>query len=154
MARGLAMAPRETPLGEGERQERALRRRKTGIKAALFAVGLCSGVYIGSVTAANGFDLAAPWSPAAALAIAASYLLAMGIGSRLLARTLDEMERHRQYRAGAVAGAVYVIVYPVWFMLWKGGFAVEPIHWAIFILFWFSLAAASLGYAFAEGRGR
>ena len=151
-ATGLAMARHDEGLGEGERRERAVRRRKWAIKGALFAVGLFSGLYIGSVTAASDFDLSAPWSPAASLLIAGFYLMAMALGSWALARTQDEMERNRGYKAAAVGAGVYVFVYPTWFLLWKGGFAPEPIHWAIFILFWFSLAAATVGYHIAERR--
>lgn len=136
------------PLGEGERRERAARRVRYGIKGALFVTGLAVGVYVGKMLVGGDFDFAAPWPPAAAVAIAAIYLVAIVAGSLLISRSLDELERSRTYRAAAAAGNVYLVVYPIWFALWKGGFVPEPVHWALFILFWLSLALATLWYRF------
>ncbi|HEX8225833.1 MAG TPA: hypothetical protein VF605_18655 [Allosphingosinicella sp.] len=136
------------PLGEGERRERGARRTRFGVKAGLFAVGLFTGIYVGGNFVGSGFDFSAPWSPLAAAAIALVYLAAMGIGSLLLSRHIDELERDRGYKAAAAAGAAYVLVYPAWFALWKGGFVPEPVHWLLFLLFWLSLALATLWYRF------
>jgi hypothetical protein len=136
------------PLGEGERVERAKRRRRLWLFAALFAAGFPCGVYLGYILAANDYDLAAPWNPTIALAITALFLLAMTVGSILLAKQIDEVERANQSKAAAVAGSVYVVLYPTWFFLWKGGFAPEPIHWALFIAFWLVLVGAALYYRF------
>ncbi len=140
--------PHEAGLGEGERRERVARRTRFGIKAGLFAAGLLTGVYVGANFVRSGFDFSAPWSPVAAAVIAIVYLAAMGIGSLLMSRHIDELERDRGYKAAAAAGAAYVLVYPVWFALWKGGFAPEPVHWLLFLLFWVSLAVAALWYRF------
>jgi len=138
----------DVPLGVGERRERSARRVRHGIKAALFVTGLAVGIYVGGALIGGDFDFAAPWPPAAALAIAAVYLVAMIAGGLLISRSLDELERSRTYRAAAAAGNVYLLVYPTWFALWKGGFVPEPVHWALFILFWLSLALATLWYRF------
>ena len=138
----------DAPLGEGERRERSARRVRYGIKGALFVTGLAVGVYVGRMLLGGELDFAAPWPPAAALGIAAVYVVAIIAGSLLISRSLDELERSRTYRAAAVAGNVYLIVYPTWFALWKGGLAPEPIHWALFILFWLSLVLATLWYRF------
>jgi MFS family permease len=130
--------------GEGERRERAARRKVLTIKAALFVAGMATGAYVGWVFAERG--IAAPWSPLAALLIAGVYLAAMLIGSVVMSRNLDEHERHRNYKTIAAGSAVYSLTYPVWFVLWKGGFVVEPIHWVLFLLFWAGLAAAALWY--------
>lgn len=148
MGRGMVMAPHEAGLGEGERRERVARRMRFGIKGALFAAGLFTGIYVGANFVRNGFDFSAPWSPVAAVIIVAVYLAAMTVGSRLLSRHMDEVERDRGYKAAAAAAAAYVIVYPVWFALWKGGFVAEPVHWVMFVLFWLSLALATLWYRF------
>ena len=34
---------------------------------------------------------------------------------------MDEVERQRGYKAVSFAGAVLMVVYPTWFLLWKGG---------------------------------
>ena len=150
MAAGAAMAGPETRRatgeGEGERRERAARRRTWAIKGGLFAAGLAAGAYIGGTHAAHGW--AAPWSPLAALLIAGTYLAAMVAGSILLARNIDELERHRQYKVAAAAAGGYALIYPLWFALWKGGFVPEPVHWILFLLFWVILAGAALRYRF------
>jgi hypothetical protein len=144
----MIMAPHEASIGEGERRERGARRARFGIKAALFAVGLFTGLYVGGNFVGDGFDFSGPWSPTAAAAIAVVYLAAMAVGSLLMSRHMDELERDRGYKAAAAAGAAYVLVYPVWFALWKGGFVPEPVHWMLFLLFWVTLALAALFYRF------
>lgn len=145
---GMNMAPHEAGLGEGERRERGARRMRFGVKGALFAAGLFTGIYVGDNFVRNGFDFSAPWTPVAAVVIVLVYLAAMIVGGRLLSRHMDELERDRGYKAAAAAGAAYALVYPVWFALWKGGFVPEPVHWMLFILFWLSLALATLWYRF------
>jgi hypothetical protein len=144
----MAMAPYEAGLGEGERRERGARRTRFAVKAGLFATGLFTGLYVGGNFVGRGFDFSGPWSPLAAAVIAAVYLAAMGVGSLLMSRQMDELERFRGYKAAAAAAAAYVLVYPVWFALWKGGFVPEPVHWMLFLLFWLSLALATLWYRF------
>ena len=61
---------------------------------------------------------------------------------------MDELERQNNYRAAAFAGTVYIVAYPVWFLLWKGGFVPEPIHWMLFGLFWAALCISYLYYRF------
>jgi len=134
--------------GQGERLERSQSRRRKTIVWILFGLGLISGVYIGYTVAHDGFDFSRPWSPTACALMAVSYLAAMVFGSIALSKHVDEVERQVHYKAAAAAGSVYAIVYPVWFLLWKGGFVVEPIHWALFILFWMALALSSLYYRF------
>lgn len=118
------------------------------IKGILFGIGLACGVLIGWHIGFNGLNLSDPWPPAMAAGIASLYVVAMIAGSVALSRVMDEVEKQRSYKAGALAGAIYVIVYPVWFLLWKGGFMIEPIHWLLFILFWVSLASGTIYYRF------
>lgn len=115
-------------------------------KLALFAAGLPCGAYLGWSLAANDLDLSAPISPVAALAMIAVFLLANIAGWVSLSKVIDEVERQNSYKAAAFAGAAYLVGYPVWFLLWKGGFTGEPIHWLLFVLFWFSLASAAVYY--------
>lgn len=135
-------------LGEGERLQRSRTRRHVAVKSALFAVGLATGAYIGFKLASTGFDLSAPWSRSVAVALALLYVVAIAAGSLLLNKSIDELERDRTYKAVAVAGSAYMIVYPVWFMLWKGGLAVEPIHWLLFAGFWLLMIGAAIYYRF------
>ena len=48
----------------------------------------------------------------------------------------------------ALAGAGYMLAYPAWFLLWKGGVVAEPIHWVLFVGFWLLLAGGTIFYRF------
>ena len=142
----MTLSKDQNALGEGERRELDRDRYTKIVKGVLFGIGLCCGAAVGYYVASNDFDLSAQWPPALAAGIAVLYLLAMLFGSIALSRSMDEVEKARQYKAVAFAGAVYLVVYPVWFALWKGGFVIEPIHWALFAGFWVSLAGAAAYY--------
>ena len=138
-------------VSDGERLEQARRGRKTLITGAIAGVGMITGFAIGYYEADHGsgmFSSAQGWPPAMAMAITVSYLAAIVIGGVLLARQTDEFERMGQYKAVAVAALAYVIVYPVWFVLWMGDLVREPMHAILFLVFWVSLALASLFYRF------
>ena len=137
-----------TQSGLGERLQRKQQRRMMTIKGTLFVLGLVTGAYVGFYIATNDFDLSAPWPPAIAATLAILYVVAMFVGSHLMEKSIDEVERYRSYKAVAFAGAVYLVAYPVWFLLWKGGFVVEPIHWLLFLAFWGSLLGGAIYYRF------
>ena len=134
--------------GEGERAENARRRKRSLVIAVLFAAGLFSGFYVGKTDPQSLFNAEASWNPAVSLLLAAVYLLAIVGGSIALHGHTDEVERQGQYKAVALAAAVYILLYPSWFMLWKGGHVPEPNHGIVFVVFWLSLACASLWYRF------
>lgn len=139
----------EMERGPGELREATVRRRRMIVTGVLFAAGLFSGIYVGYQEAGAAFHGGpGAWSPTVALLLAAVYFLAIVGGSLLLHSAIDEVERQASYKAVSFAGAVYILVYPLWFLLWKGGFVAEPVHWVLFSLFWLSLAAATLFYRF------
>ncbi len=142
------MARSDHVVGEGERLESASRKRRFWVLAGLFVAGVPCGGYLGYQLARHDNDLSAPWNPAIALAITAVFLLAVLVGSLFLAKQLDEVERANQSKAAAFAGSIYVLAYPTWFFLWKGGFVPEPIHWVLFVVFWVALTAASIYYRY------
>ncbi len=137
------------PHGEGERRDAARRRKKWLIVAVLAVIGVVPGFYLGfQHGAAMAESRPVVWSPTLAAALAGLYLVATIGGGLLLGRFIDEVERQRSYQAVSFAGAALMLVYPTWFLLWKGGFVPEPVHWMLFVLFWLSLALASLWYRF------
>ncbi|HYJ81925.1 MAG TPA: hypothetical protein VEW26_03655 [Allosphingosinicella sp.] len=137
------------PRGEGERRDSARRRARWLIVGGLALVGMAPGFYIGfQHGAAAAQSRAFIWSPALSMAMAALYLVAVIGGGTLLNRVTDELEKAQGYKAASFAGLALMIVYPTWFLLWKGGFVPEPVHWMLFILFWASLALATLFYRF------
>jgi hypothetical protein len=137
------------PHGEGERREAARRRKRWLIVAGLAIVGIVPGFYMGyqdgSAMAQSRPSL---WPPAVAAALAAVYLLAVIGGGVLMNTVMDELERQRGYKAVSFAGTALMVVYPTWFLLWRGGLVPEPVHWILFILFWLNLALATLWYRF------
>lgn len=139
----------DAPLGEGERREAARRRKRWWIVAALAGIGFVPGLYVGfQHGAAAAQDQPLVWSPTLAALLAGLYLVAVAVGAILMNSVMDEIERQRGYKAVSFAGAALMVVYPTWFLLWKGGFVPEPVHWMLFVLFWLSLALASLWYRF------
>lgn len=146
-AKAAPMARIEEGRGAGEAREAAMRRTRRLTLGALFVAGLVTGFYIGH-NEADALDGGSFWSPTVSLALAALYVVAMVGGTLVLNRVMDEHERFRSYKAASLAGAIYVTVYPLWFLLWKGGFVPEPIHWVLFILFWLGLAVGQIWYRF------
>ena len=138
------------PAGAGEQQERARRRRKSWITGITFGAGVVSGMLIGFQEGEKLFvgSDADGWPPALAIGLVLVYVTVVLVGGFALSRQTDEFELQRQYKAVAAAALVYVMVYPVWFVLWMADLVVEPMHGALFILFWLSLAAAFLFYRF------
>lgn len=135
--------------GEGERYEAARRRKRWMIVAALAVAGFVPGLYLGyNDGAALAENRPAVWPPALSIGLVALYLAAVIGGGLLLRSVTDEVERQNAYKAASFAGMALMLVYPVWFVLWKGGFVAEPVHWMLFLLFWLSLALASLYYRF------
>ncbi len=132
-------------LGAGEKIERARRGRKLLIFGIVAGIGLVAGFATG---ARDGMLGHAAWPPALSLAIAASYLVAVVGGGIALAGHSDEVERLGQYRAAAIAGFVYMLAYPIWFALWMGALAPEPMHAMLFALFWLAWSLAFIFYRF------
>jgi drug/metabolite transporter (DMT)-like permease len=139
---------RAEPPSDYERIERNRRRRKLAIVLAMGAVGGIGGGIVGAREDGHLFDLAHPWPPLLCLALAALFLLAVGIGTLLMRRQIDEVERMTKLRATHVGAMLLLVGYPVWFLLWKGGFLPEPQHVAIYAAFLIVSLLASLYYKF------
>ncbi len=134
-----------TERGPGETAERARRRRKLLIIGMLAASGFVPGLLVGMTDAGSLLE-GGTWSPAAAIGLAVDFLVAVGFGSWVLWRQTDEFQRAAQYKAVALAGGVYVIAYPIWFFLWKGGLAGEPLHWVLFVGFYLAMVIGLVAY--------
>ncbi|HEX8127117.1 MAG TPA: hypothetical protein VF548_16195 [Allosphingosinicella sp.] len=137
------------PRGEGERRDSARRRKRWVIIVALAATGFVPGLYLGYNDAAALVESrSGTWPPALVVGLSLLYLIAVVGGGLLLRGLTDEVERQHSYKAASFAGMALMLVYPIWFLLWRGGFVPEPIHWVLFVIFWISLALASLWYRF------
>jgi hypothetical protein len=116
---------------------------------ALGVAGFVPGLYLGwNDGAALAGSRSGLWPPALVAVLAGLYLVAVIGGGFLLRGVTDEVERQNAYKAASFAGMMLMLVYPIWFLLWRGGFVPEPIHWVLFVTFWLSLALASLWYRF------
>ena len=136
------------PLSDYERIERDRRRRKFATVGALAAVGGIGGGIVGAREADRLFDLAQPWPPLLCLALAALLLVAAAVGSFALHRQTDEVERLAKLKATHAGASVYLLGYPIWFLLWKGGFLPEPMHVLIYAITIVAILLASLHYRF------
>jgi hypothetical protein len=137
------------PRGEGERHEAARRRSRWLIVGALFVAGIVPGFYLGYQDgAALAESRTAVWPRPLVAALIGFYLLAVVGGGMLLNRVADDFDRQVGYKTVSFAGTVLMIVYPVWYVLWRGDLVREPVHWVLFLLFWLSLVLAGLFYRF------
>jgi hypothetical protein len=132
----------------GEAIERGRRRRKLTILALIFLLAFPAGFLVGFTEAEELLISEDRWPPALALGLSFAYLgLVLG-GALALSRQVDEVERMITYKAANVAAGAYAIIYPVWFLWWKGGFVAEPMHLALYAGFLIVFALASLFYRF------
>ena len=136
------------PVASGEALERGRRRRKLAILVLIFLLAFPAGFMVGFTEADDLLVMNDRWPPALALGLSLSYLALVIGGAIALSRQVDEVERAIKYKAVAAAASAYVIVYPVWFFWWKGGFVPEPMHLALYAGFLIVFLLASLFYRF------
>ena len=144
----IRMAGVSEPASDYERIERGRRRRKIGVVVAMGAVGGIGGGIVGAQQSDHLFDLSHPWPPMLCLALVAAFLLAVAVGTMLMRRQIDEVERMTKLRATHAGAYVLLVGYPIWFLLWKGGFVPEPQHVAIYAVVMLVSLLASLYYRF------
>lgn len=148
-----AMAPPDRDLsnGEGERRESAMRRKRLAVLGTLFVFGLGTGFYVGFRQAGVDFHGDAGfWSPAVSLGLILMFVVAIAAGTWIMNGVMDELERARSYKAAALGATLFLLAYPIWFFLWKGGFVREPIHWLLYAFFVFAMLGALVWYRVRE----
>ena len=148
MSRMLERSVTEPGRGKGEALERANRRRKFMIVGGLAVAGFFPGFYLGYTENDELLQVGDKWPPEIALILAAVYLVAVLTGAVLLKRQTDEVQLAQQTRGTALAGSMFVLVYPLWYILWKGGFVPEPMHAVIYVLFLLTALGGMLYYRF------
>jgi hypothetical protein len=118
--------------GIGEKAQRDRERRLRWIMLALGAAGFFTGLFAsGMEREGGGFMDGIP--PAFAIGFAVVWMLAIGYGGWRYHKVTDELDRANNRFAAVYAFNAYLIGYPVWFMLWKGGLVPEPSHQTIFV---------------------
>lgn len=133
-------------LSPGERKVREKKKRRFALFGALFAAGFIPGALLGWSRADSLFSPDTVWPAWISILLAVTFVVAVGTGAVLLNRQLDELERQTQYKAAGAAAGLFVIVYPIWWVLWMGGLVREPIHWVMFLLFYLSFIASWIYY--------
>lgn len=136
------------PQGSGEQLEKARRRRKAVIIGGGVVVAFVGGFIVGFTEADSLFIGGSAWPAPLSIGLACAYLALIVGGGLALSRQTDEFELQAQYKAVALAAAGYMLVYPPWFLLWMADLVREPMHGVLFLIFWASLALASLFYRF------
>ena len=129
--------------GSGEQIERHKRRRRWLALGLLALLGMAVGMVAGRLDKETVSGMT-QWPQAAAVGLAALYLLVMGGGQWLSDRSADELERHRNARSMVIGAYGYMSVYPVWYALWRGGFVPEPDHQLLFLIFVVSLLLGAI----------
>ena len=125
-------------IGPGEAADRA-RSRRTTINFTILA--LLGGVV--GFTAALVEQSDAPISAGGtmpgwfAILAAAVMVVAVLAGSVLYHRNMDELQRLDNYWAATMGANVFLLGYPVWLILWKGGLVPAPdamiLYLAVFV---------------------
>lgn len=143
-----AMGTIEMERGIGEQAERGRRMRKIAIFGTLFGFGLVVGFFVGIAGFEKMIGPEPILPPAVAIGFVVMTLGATAIGSLLLRDQMDEVEKLAKYKAGSVAGTVFLLGYMCWFFLWKGGLMPEPMHIVLFLLFLVSFFGALAAYRY------
>lgn len=119
----------------GEAAERTRRRRFWTIVGACFVAGLPVGFFAAHFEEGDrsGFlsGTLPPWFAVLASVVTLGAIVG---GSLLMLRQIDEMERRDNLLANSMGMFAMVAVYPVWFLLWRGGLTGEPHHGVLFLL--------------------
>lgn len=112
----------------GERREAVRSRRWTVYLACLVLAGFVIGFGYAMVE-----DDATGAIPAwAAITACIAYVVSITLGFAYLKRASDELEVVNNLWAMAAAAFAYLIGYPCWYVLWRGGLVPEPGHEIIF----------------------
>ncbi len=132
----------------GEQRLKARSRRWWQILLGAGAAGLIPGFLLGYKVNDGLFDPATVWPAWIAILLAGSFLIAVSLASWLLYRQVDEHQRQNYGKAAVLAAGLFIILYPVWFILWMGALAPEPIHWVMFLFVYLTYGAGCLYYRY------
>ncbi len=134
----------------GERRARLARNRRLSLYGALLAAGMVVGFFFG-LYETDGTAWIAQGNIPGWLAILLASVTAIALigGTIMTHRRIDEVERQNNLVSAALAAAVVLLGYPVWFILWKGRLVSEPSHEVIFITLY---AVMILAYLYRKFR--
>jgi uncharacterized membrane protein YidH (DUF202 family) len=139
MARELKMAEEDV----GTRAERDRERRWWRTFVPIVLSGFVAGFAFALADQGETF-LAGKIPPLIAVLIAGSYVVTMIWGTWAYKRVADELEMQNNLWGTAVGGSALLLVYPPWWILWRGGLVGEPVHEALFLLLFVTAIGAYL----------
>jgi hypothetical protein len=116
--------------GEGERAEKTRSRRFWLLLVLLVVAGaVLGGVHMTLTKGDPTGTMPLAWG----IALAVFYFAAVGIGSWYFFRSVDELEIRDNLLAYTIGAHFYLVLYPGWYFLWKGGLVIEPSHEFLFL---------------------
>jgi hypothetical protein len=132
----------------GVRLERQRRRKWWSLLALAVVAGVVTSIAFNLAGAGVMFDAGTipGWL---AVAGAAIYVGTMLFGTFAMRSVSDELEVHNNVWGLAAGGFALLIVYPAWWMLWRGQVAPEPGHEP---LFWVMFVSATITYLWKKLR--
>ena len=143
-----------TELGEGERLE-ALRRRRFWLSiGVLVAGGMIMGIFVGANAAIKKVAYDEIWADlphGVVIAIATLALISFVYGTWRFARAIDEVELVDNLWGSTASYYVYATLFPLWWILGKGGVVGEPNDWVIYIA---ALGGGAVVYLMRKWRAR
>ncbi|MBX9797578.1 hypothetical protein [Sphingomonas sp.] len=119
--------------GAGERAARARTRRIWLIIGSLGGLGFVAGFATAMFEKDTPGMFPGALPPAFAIAMSIVLVVAILIGSWRYFVAIDEVERQNNYIASTWGLNFYLLAYPVWFLLWRGGLVAEPMHETLFL---------------------
>ncbi len=149
-----AMTDRDAHLGEGERAERRRSRRFWAAMSVTAILGMPLGFFLGQSAARNGGSMTEAFTALPPIAVVA--LLALAVAGLTLTcwyflKSVDEVEILDNLWGSTAGFYVYMVLFPVWWALWKTDLVGEPNDW---IILGASFAAGTLAYLARKWRSR
>ncbi len=143
-----------TMLGEGERAERRRRRRFWGAIGATAVLGMPLGFFLGRSAGRNQGSMAEAFTglpPSVIFGLLALSVIGFLWGCWYFLKSVDEVEIVDNLWASTAGFYLYMILFPVWWMLWQAKIVSEPSDWLILFL---SLGFGTAIYLFRKWRVR
>ena len=149
MTRAETAAPGNSEMSErrptgAEVAERARRRKWYAVLGVSLVAGFSTGLSFALSERGGAGFLTGTIPSWLAIGFAALYLAMMIFGTLAMKRVTDEVELHNNVFGMAVGGSAVMLVYPPWWMLWRGEVVAEPSHAALFLLLFLAAIGAYL----------